>query len=114
MTPAAMFLPSSAQPANESGHCSSPGPLEQPLKTTLVITEQCNLDCQLCTRIARIKSPRAELSFDAWRRIIDDLAANGVIWLYIEGGEPFLRDGFVDLLAENAHRMFLMVRTHGT
>ena len=36
------------------------------------------------------------------------------MWLYIEGGEPFLRAGFVDLLAENTPRMFTMVRTHGT
>ena len=84
------------------------------MKTTLVITEQCNLDCRLC--YGRCKDPKArvELSIDQWRGIIDDLARSGVIWLYIEGGEPFLKAGFVDLLAENTPRMFTMVRTHGT
>jgi radical SAM protein with 4Fe4S-binding SPASM domain len=92
----------------------NPGPLERPMKTTLVITEQCNLDCRLCYGRCHDAKPRAELSIEQWRRIIDDLAASGVIWLYIEGGEPFLKPGFVDLLAENTARMYTMVRTHGT
>ena len=57
--------------------------------------------------------PRPELSIDDWRRVVDELAETGVMWLYIEGGEPFLKEGFVDLLAENTPRMFTMVRTHG-
>jgi radical SAM protein with 4Fe4S-binding SPASM domain len=110
MTPAAAFpcsLPSTAQGTN-------PGPLERPVKTTLVITKQCNLDCRLCYGNCRQRPPLPELSIDAWRSVIDDLAGNGVIWLYIEGGEPFLKENFVELLAENAPRMFLMVRTNGT
>ena len=34
----------------------NPGPLERPMKTTLVITEQCNLDCRLC--YGRCKEPK--------------------------------------------------------
>jgi radical SAM protein with 4Fe4S-binding SPASM domain len=93
---------------------SNPGPLERPMKTTLVITEQCNLDCRLCYGMCKDAKARAELSIGEWRSVIDDLARSGVIWLYIEGGEPFLKAGFVDLLAENTPRMFTMVRTHGT
>lgn len=96
------------------GEHPNPGPLERPMKTTLVITEQCNLDCRLCYGRCKDPKPRAELSIDQWRDVIDDLARSGVIWLYIEGGEPFLKAGFVDLLAENTPRMFTMVRTHGT
>lgn len=92
----------------------NPGPLKRPMKTTLVITEECNLDCRLCYGRCKEPKPRAELSFDKWRRIIDELAASGVMWLYIEGGEPFLKPWFVDLLTENTPRMFTMVRTHGT
>lgn len=84
------------------------------MKTTLVITEQCNLDCRLCYGRCKDPKPRPELTIGQWRRVIDELAASGVIWLYIEGGEPFLKPGFVDLLAENTPRMFTMVRTHGT
>ena len=108
MNPAFVFGPPSL------GSHPNPGPLERPMKTTLVITEQCNLDCRLCYGRCKEPKPRAELSIDDWRRIVDDLAASGVIWLYIEGGEPFLKPGFVELLAENTPRMFTMVRTHGT
>lgn len=110
MNPAFTFGPQS--PA--LGAHPNPGPLERPMKTTLVITEQCNLDCRLCYGRCKDSKPRTELSVGEWRRVIDDLAASGVIWLYIEGGEPFLKPGFVDLLAENTPRMFTMVRTHGT
>lgn len=91
-----------------------PPALHRPVKTTLVITEKCNLECRLCYGNCKEPKSRRELTLDEWRRIIDDLAASGVIWLYIEGGEPFLKDGFLDLLAENTHRMFTMVRTNGT
>lgn len=100
--------------APAAGAQPNPGPLERPLKTTLVITEQCNLDCQLCYGRCKDAKPRPELAIDDWRRVVDELARSGVIWLYIEGGEPFLKPGFVDLLAENTPRMFTMVRTHGT
>lgn len=111
MNPAFTFAPPTA--ALRPDH-PNPGPLERPMKTTLVITEQCNLDCRLCYGRCKEPKPRPELSIDDWRRVIDELAKSGVIWLYIEGGEPFLKEGFVDLLAENTPRMFTMVRTHAT
>jgi len=110
MHPAFTFAEASAAPPKYS----NPGPLERPMKTTLVITEQCNLDCRLCYGRCKEAKPRPEMSIDQWRSVINDLAASGVMWLYIEGGEPFLKPGFVELLAENTPRMFTMVRTHGT
>lgn len=111
MNPAFTFAAPQASVRSEH---PNPGPLDRPMKTTLVITEQCNLDCRLCYGRCKDAKPRPELSIDDWRRIVDDLARSGVMWLYIEGGEPFLKEGFVDLLAENTPRMFTMVRTHGT
>jgi radical SAM protein with 4Fe4S-binding SPASM domain len=110
MHPAFTF--STAQPPR--ARHANPGPLERPVKTTLVITEQCNLDCRLCYGRCKDVKPRAELSIDDWRLVIDELARSGVIWLYVEGGEPFLKPGFVELLAQNTPRMYTMVRTHGT
>ena len=111
MNPAFTFA--APQASTRSEH-PNPGPLDRPMKTTIVITEQCNLDCRLCYGRCKDAKPRSELSIDDWRRVVDDLARSGVMWLYIEGGEPFLKEGFVDLLAENTPRMFTMVRTHGT
>jgi radical SAM protein with 4Fe4S-binding SPASM domain len=113
MNPAFTFAVA-AQASPSPGGYRNPGPLERPMKTTLSITEQCNLDCRLCYGKCKEPKPRPELSIAQWRHVIDDLARSGVIWLYIEGGEPFLKAGFIDLLAENTPRMFTMVRTHGT
>ncbi|MCL4767308.1 MAG: radical SAM protein [Hyphomicrobiaceae bacterium] len=114
MNPAAAFFAPPTGACLEPLQQVPPRPLERPVKTTLVITEQCNLDCRLCYGDCKLPKPRRELTDEEWRSIIDDLAACGVIWLYIEGGEPFLKSGFVDLLADNTHRMFTMVRTNGT
>ena len=89
MTPAATF------PAGTPIAGTRPGAnpqLQLPVKTTLVITRQCNLDCRLCYGNCKAQSAAPELSIDAWRTVADDLAGNGVIWLYIEGGEPFLKE----------------------
>lgn len=113
MNPAFAFAAPAPTSAPAGDH-PNPGPLERPMKTTLVITEHCHLDCRLCYGRCKDPKPRAELGIDQWRRVIDELAASGVMWLYIEGGEPFLKEGFVELLAENTPRMFTMVRTHGS
>lgn len=112
MHPAFTFVAPGASPPSQSH--PNPGPLERPVKTSLVITEQCPLDCRLCYGRCHDAKSRPELSIDQWRGVVDELAHSGVIWLYVEGGEPFLKPGFVDLLAENTPRMFTMVRTHGT
>ena len=114
MHPAAAFLSPPADQCLEPLQQVPPPALERPVKTTLVITEQCNLNCRLCYGNCNEPKPRAELTIEEWRAVIDDLAASGVIWLYIEGGEPFLKRGLVELLADNTHRMFTMVRTNGT
>lgn len=111
MNPAFLFETPAAASADAR---QSPGPLVRPLKTTLVLTEQCNLNCRLCYGRCKEPKPRPELDISDWRRIADDLAGSGVFWLYIEGGEPFLKPWFVDFLAENTPRMYMMVRTHGT
>jgi radical SAM protein with 4Fe4S-binding SPASM domain len=113
MNPAAVFFPSASAPAARAAF-ANPGPLERPMKTTLVITERCNLNCRLCYGNCNEPKGRPELPITAWQQIVEGLAQSGVFWLYIEGGEPFLKDGFVDLLAANTPRMFTMVRTHGT
>jgi radical SAM protein with 4Fe4S-binding SPASM domain len=114
MNPAGAFLSPQDENCLEPLQQVPPPALERPVKTTLVVTEQCNLDCRLCYGNCKEPKARRELPADRWRAVIDDLAASGVIWLYVEGGEPFLKVGFLDVLAANTHRMFTMVRTNGT
>ncbi len=87
---------------------------EMPPKLTISITETCPLACAHCyADCNRADAPR-ELSLDEWRAFVDHLVANGVIQIYFEGGEPFHRPDFHDLLAYSAERAMTLVRTHGT
>lgn len=88
--------------------------LTTPPKVAISITEACPLDCRQCYGDCGRTPAPGELSAAEWRAAIAKLADEGVISLHIEGGEPLLKPGFLDLLAEAARSMFTMVRTHGT
>ena len=54
-----------------------------------------------------------ELSSERWADLLTNLASRGVVQVYIEGGEPLLKPGFVDLVRRIAPDMMTLVRTHG-
>lgn len=88
--------------------------LTAPPKVAISITEACPLACRHCYGDCGREPRPAELSIGEWREQIAQLAADGVISLHIEGGEPLLKPGFLGLLGEASRAMFTMVRTHGT
>src|SRR3546814_11922590 len=52
---------------------------------------------------------------DEWRALVDRLIEDGVVSLFIEGGEPFRRTAdLLDLLRHCARRMMTRIRTNGT
>lgn len=87
---------------------------EEPPKVSLSITNSCNLRCRHCYGDCSPEPSARELTFPEWLRFIDYLVAHGVIQLYVEGGEPFHRPDFLDILRHAARRMMTLVRTHGT
>lgn len=88
--------------------------LERPLKVTLSFTSSCNLDCRHCyADCARAPSP-AEMGAAEWMALLDRLAADGVIGLYIEGGEPLHRPDFLDILRHVAGQFHVQLRSNGT
>ncbi len=88
--------------------------LESPIKLTVCLTEQCNLDCAFCYADCHAAKERRELPMRFWRRFLAECIDDGVIAFYFEGGEPFLREGFEELIGELAERAFVMVRTNAT
>jgi radical SAM protein with 4Fe4S-binding SPASM domain len=71
-----------------------------PFLFDLEITARCNLNCRHCY----INLPAAdkgakdrELSLDEIREIADEAASLGALWCVITGGEPLLRDDFLDI-----------------
>ncbi|MCO6414665.1 radical SAM protein [Siccirubricoccus sp. KC 17139] len=88
--------------------------LERPLKVTLSFTDSCNLNCRHCYADCSATPKPDELSAAEWCGILDRLEADGVIGLYIEGGEPLHRPDFLDVLRHAAGRFHIQLRTHGT
>jgi radical SAM protein with 4Fe4S-binding SPASM domain len=92
----------------------NPFSLERPLKLSICFTETCNLSCQHCYADCSPEKLAAEMTYDDWRRFLDEVAEIGVVYLYIEGGEPFHRPDFLSFLKLTSGRFFVEVRTNGT
>ncbi|RFB79776.1 radical SAM protein [Methylovirgula sp. 4M-Z18] len=87
--------------------------LDSPTSMTIGLTETCPLRCRHCYADCSAEPRQEELSVDQWVVLLDDFAAQGVIQLYIEGGEPLAKPGLFDLLRAASPRMMTMMRTHG-
>jgi radical SAM protein with 4Fe4S-binding SPASM domain len=85
--------------------------VDKPFKLTMCVTAQCNMDCQLC--YADCNKPHAEeMTTAEWKAFIDHLIEESFVHIFIEGGEPFVRPDFEELLAHIDRRMFIAIRTH--
>lgn len=85
------------------------------MNVTWEITEACNLSCSHCLS-ADLRAPgRGELGRDECFAVIDELARMRVFQVNFGGGEPFLRDDFLEIL-DYAHRQGVTtcVSTNGT
>src|SRR5215475_2134752 len=87
---------------------------ETPPKTTLCITQTCNLQCKHCYADCKAELSDRELSTEEWLRFIDYLVDNDFIQIYIEGGEPLSRPDFKDILRYCSRKLMTLVRTNGT
>jgi radical SAM protein with 4Fe4S-binding SPASM domain len=71
------------------------------------------MKCKLCYADCG-SARRPELTSEQWKRFIDDLVREGFLHVFFEGGEPFHRADFEDILAHVGRRMYVAVRTHAT
>jgi mycofactocin radical SAM maturase len=71
--------------------------LRAPVNITWEVTLKCNLRCVHCLSDAGPEAAE-ELSTSECRRLIDDWTALKVFQVNIGGGEPFIREDFMDLL----------------
>jgi radical SAM protein with 4Fe4S-binding SPASM domain len=96
------------------GPLSNPLRLDAPVKLTICLTEDCNLDCRLCYADCHGEKGRRALDGAEWCRVLDEAIDGGVIALYFEGGEPLLHPAFVDIVRHVSGRAYVMLRTHAT
>ena len=66
-----------------------------PVGGSIDLTNRCNLGCVHC--YIRESSAADEMSTDQVKRIIDEIAAAGCLWLLLTGGEPLLRSDFQEI-----------------
>jgi radical SAM protein with 4Fe4S-binding SPASM domain len=85
--------------------------VDKPFKLTMCVTAECNMDCKLCYADCN-RYDRAEMTTAEWKTFIDHLIAEQFLHIFIEGGEPFVRTDFEELLAHIDRRMFIAIRTH--
>jgi radical SAM protein with 4Fe4S-binding SPASM domain len=89
--------------------------LNAPISVWWDITHHCNLNCLHCYSNSTNKKPGVdELTYSEATNIIEQLAEQGVFFIYFLGGEPFMRPDFLDLLDVVAsHGMSFLINTNG-
>lgn len=89
-----------------------------PLLVSLALTERCNLRCVHCyinQPAGDVQIRERELSLEQWQGILDQMAASGVLWITVTGGEPLLRPDFPDFyLYAKRLGLHVTIFTNGT
>ena len=88
-----------------------------PTSGGIEITRRCNLDCLHCYQRGDRKNKTAaseELSTETWKKIVDEIAEAGCLFLLFTGGEPFVRRDFPEIHAyAKASGLLTTVFTNG-
>jgi MoaA/NifB/PqqE/SkfB family radical SAM enzyme len=80
-----------------------------------IVNEHCNVKCRYC-EYWRLKSYQDEMTDEEWQRALLSIKEFvGKFSINFSGGEPFIRPGFIDLLAWcNANGILAGVTTNGS
>jgi len=86
---------------------------QYPLNGTLELTYRCNLNCIHCY-CKGSEEKDSELDTAQWKRILDEIQKEGCIYLVFTGGEPFIREDFLELYSYAKKKCFIItVFTNG-
>lgn len=77
-----------------------------PVKGALELTYRCNLRCKHC--YSMVDSPMPEMNRDSIIYLLDELKKAGCLWLLITGGEPLIRNDFLDIYTYAKKQGFLV------
>jgi pyrroloquinoline quinone biosynthesis protein E len=93
-----------------------PGDEIPPRPYTLVaeLSYRCPLSCAYCSNPIELDKHAAELDTAAWKRVLGEAAALGVLQVNLTGGEPLVRDDLEALVAEaRARELYVNLITSG-
>lgn len=89
-----------------------------PVNGTIEVTNRCPLECKHCYNnlpMSDFVARARELTLDDYKRLLDELADLGCLWLLFSGGEIFARRDFLDIYAHAKRKGFLITLfTNGT
>ena len=89
-----------------------PVSLSAPFTVWIQPTKRSNLNSKLAYDIP--DSSQQELSRDEIAKLLKELFERDIISIFFEGGEPFLRPDFLDIVGLATPYAFTIVRTNGT
>ncbi len=69
-----------------------------PLAVLAELTHRCPLQCPYCSNPVDLERANAELTTAEWKKIMNELAALGVLQFHFSGGEPTVRKDLVELV----------------
>ncbi|MBN1191425.1 MAG: radical SAM protein [Dehalococcoidales bacterium] len=79
--------------------------LHIPIQAVIELTHRCNLRCIHCYSDVLDKE---ELTLDDWKLVIDKLKAAGTMFLHFTGGEPLVREDFIDIATYGRRQGFFI------
>lgn len=83
-----------------------------PLSGTFELSPICNFDCKMCyvkkSADEVNNSPRKMLTLEQWKHIADQAQKEGLLYLLLTGGEPFLWPDFEELYCYLAKKGFVI------
>jgi radical SAM protein with 4Fe4S-binding SPASM domain len=82
-----------------------------PISGSIEVTRRCNLSCVHCYNNLPLDDQNAgctELTYEEHCRLLDEMAAEGCLWLLYTGGEIFVRRDFVDIYSYAKKAGFLI------
>jgi radical SAM protein with 4Fe4S-binding SPASM domain len=79
------------------------------------VTNQCNFNCIHCYSRSSMKNDNSdELTLIEAKKLIDELADAGVFYIFFLGGEPFIRNDFLEILSYVKHKgIDVSINTNG-
>lgn len=78
-----------------------------PLTGQIELTYRCNLNCIHCYCKGSEDKDR-ELSTRDWKKILDVIQKEGCIWLILTGGDPIIRDDFLEIYSYARKKGFII------
>ena len=78
-----------------------------PLRGQIELTYRCSLNCIHCY-CKGLEDKNRELTTQEWKKILDEIQKEGCIWLTFTGGDPFIRDDFLEIYSYIKDRGFII------